>query len=903
MTRQALNLAARLAICFSFISPAAAIAQTEASCTQAAATDVLAPAASHSLLAKNREAIFLNQQWIQWPGMTSGTNRFVLVHSPNSTLRMVNNQLPADVQQIPLALLPAIPDTTLLKTFSWLEPGVVLALAADSQRLASLLKGQLWLVALDANQLVIRATELQTAQALDSIYAAAQSSQRFPLGLQFLESQARLSLWAPTANRVYACIYPSASATNAVIKELSVNPQSGIWSVDLLNHFADYPKGSYYTFLVDVHSQVAGRVLNRVTDPYSVSLNANSARSYLVDLNAANLKPLGWNRLPKPHSRSQPSDMVVYELHVRDFSQADQSVKPAWRGKYLAFTESASLGVKHLKTLASAGITDIHLLPIFDLATVPETNCIQPNIDVKAVAQDPASEQPQAAIAAIKEQDCFNWGYDPLHFGAPEGSFATQANDGAVRIRELRAMVLALKKIGFRVGMDVVYNHTSAAGQERHSVLDKIVPGYYQRLSGKGELETSTCCANTATEHLMMARLMRDTVHLWADQYGIDSFRFDLMGHQPKAAMVAMYKELNQLWRRIDFIGEGWNFGEIANNQRFVQAAQGELNGTGIGTFSDRARDAVRGGGCCDSGTDAVNRKGFVNFMHWDTQRPEALRLTDLVRLGLAGTLKQMPITAASGNTVLGEAIDYAGQKAGYATHTMDVVNYVENHDNQTLFDINVFKLPPNTLPMDRAKVQVLALAVTSLSFGVAYFHAGGELLRSKSLDRNSYDSGDWFNRIDWSGQSNGFASGVPIKNDNGNDWAIMQKLLRDKRIRVSAKEIAWTRQQFLQLLAVRKSLMPVGSNTAERVLKELQFYNTGPQALSGLIVAKVFDPTLARWVIYALNAKDQAQRFQLPGALAAHWRPHPVVKQPWFKPISQRQLTIPGRSWAVWAH
>ena len=184
----------------------------------------------------------------------------------------------------------------------------------------------------------------------------------------------------------------------------------------------------------------------------------------------------------------------------------------------------------------------------------------------------------------------------PLH--APEGSYASDAGDGATRIREFRAMVQALHGVGLRVGMDVVYNHTTASGQSPRSVLDRIVPGYYQRLDAEGKVERSTCCDNTATEHMMMARLMRDSVALWARHYRIDSFRFDLMGHQPRAAMLDVQRAANAAaGRNVPLLGEGWNFGEVADGARFEQAAQSRLDGTAIATFSDRARDALRGGG------------------------------------------------------------------------------------------------------------------------------------------------------------------------------------------------------------------------------------------------------------------------------------------------------------------
>ena len=349
---------------------------------------------------------------------------------------------------------------------------------------------------------------------------------------------------------------------------------------------------------------------NLVTDPYSVALTTDSRLSVVADLASPALKPRGWDAAARPNRLTRvgaATDQLIYELHVRDFSIGDATVRPAWRGKYLAFTEGASNGMKHLKALSKAGMTDVHLLPVFDLASVPERGCKTPT-----VPNAPAdAEAQQAAVMAVAADDCFNWGYDPWHFNAPEGSFATDPSSAVV---EFRQMVMALHGAGLRVGMDMVYNHMTAAGQHPKSVLDRLVPGYYHRLSAKGEVERSTCCDNTATEHRMMAKLMIDSAALWVREYKIDSMRFDLMGHQPREAMERLQKRVDaEAGRPVQLLGEGWNFGEVANGARFVQASQLSLNGSGIGSFSDRGRDAARGGSAGESGDDSVRRQGWLN--------------------------------------------------------------------------------------------------------------------------------------------------------------------------------------------------------------------------------------------------------------------------------------------------
>ena len=349
-----------------------------------------------------------------------------------------------------------------------------------------------------------------------------------------------------------------------------------------------------------------------------------------------------------------------------------------------------------------------------------------------------------------------------------------------------------LHRAGLRVGMDVVYNHMAASGQSEQSVLDRIVPGYYHRLDAHGAVEQSTCCANTATENRMMAKLMLDSVALWSRDYRIDSFRFDLMAHQPRDVMRTLQERVNAAaGRSVQLLGEGWNFGEVKDNARFVQASQLMLNGTGIGTFSDRGRDALRGGSASDSGANLVRNQGYLNGLVYDPNaladpaRPAAdlLKVADMVRVGLAGSVRGYVMTDYLGERRRLEQIDYNGQPAGYVSQPGEVVNYVENHDNQTLFDINAYRLPLGTSRDDRVRVQMLGAALNAFSQGVAYFHAGIDTLRSKSLDANSFDSGDWFNRLDWTYRDNYFGTGAPPARDNRASYAWSKPLVADRRV------------------------------------------------------------------------------------------------------------------------
>ncbi len=364
-------------------------------------------------------------------------------------------------------------------------------------------------------------------------------------------------------------------------------------------------KNQFYLYEVEVYVPSTGKVeKNLVTDPYSLSLSMNSLRSQIVDMTDPGLQPNDWLTLEKP-SLEAFEDSVIYELHVRDFSVSDLSVPEELRGTFLAFTETESNGMQHLKKMADAGVTHVHLLPVFDIASINEDKSTWITVDPETLAgYPPNSDQQQVALAPYKDQDAFNWGYDPFHYTTPEGSYSTNPN-GSTRVVEFRQMVQALNQAGLRVVMDVVYNHTNASGQNAKSVLDKVVPGYYHRLNGEGAVETSTCCQNTATEHAMMEKLMIDSVVTWAKDYKVDGFRFDLMGHHMVPNMEHVRQALDALTLEKDGVdgskillyGEGWDFGEVAGNARGKNATQINLDGTGIGTFNDRLRDGARGGG------------------------------------------------------------------------------------------------------------------------------------------------------------------------------------------------------------------------------------------------------------------------------------------------------------------
>ncbi|HEU4346688.1 MAG TPA: pullulanase-type alpha-1,6-glucosidase, partial [Actinoplanes sp.] len=729
----------------------------------------------------------------------------------------------------------------------------------------------------------------------DDLYAEAAEAD---LGL-VMDDEVRptLSVWAPTARTVQLELCRAPGDEPRVLP-MDRDPVSGVWTIVGKRKWL----GRYYRYRVEVWHPAAQRIVTTgVTDPYSVGLAADSTHSLLVDLPDPSLKPPGWDSLVKPPA-VPPARMQIAEVSVRDFSIFDSSVPEAERGTYLAFTRPDSAGMSHLRSLADAGLTHVHLLPAFDFASVPDRRADQavPGCDLASLPPD--SPEQQRAVMAVADRDGFNWGYDPWHYTAPEGSFATDPA-GAARILEFRRMVAALNEAGLRVVMDVVYNHTTADGLDRFSVLDRIVPGYYHRLLADGTVAGSTCCSNTAPEHAMMGRLVIDSVATWAREYRVDGFRFDLMGHHPRANILETRIALDHLGPHgpdIYLYGEGWNFGEVAYDARFAQATQVNMAGTGIGTFNDRLRDAVRGGGSFGDPTI----RGFATGLGEHTP----LAVHDQIKVGLAGGLATYRFVTHTGREQSGAQVDYNGSPSGYAATPGETVNYVDAHDNEILYDAMAFKLPIGTTPADRARMHVLALSLVVLSQGVGFVALGTERLRSKSLDRNSYNSGDWFNQIRWDpAQGNGFGLGLPPAAENADKWPQARPLLADPALVPRPEVIALTAERYRELLRIRRSSPVFGLPTADEVQRRVSFPLGGPAETPGVIVMCLdgtgLDPQW-RQLVVAFNATDAAVSEFVADA-AEDLRLHPELvasADPLLRTATatHRRLTVPARSVAV---
>ncbi|HSU37710.1 MAG TPA: alpha-1,6-glucosidase domain-containing protein, partial [Propionibacteriaceae bacterium] len=354
-----------------------------------------------------------------------------------------------------------------------------------------------------------------------------------------------------------------------------------------------------------------------------------------------------------------------------------------------------------------------------------------------------------------------------------------------------------------------------------------------------------------------------------------------------------------------------------------VQASQLEMAGTGIGTFNDRLRDAVRGGGPFDADPRI---QGFASGQYTDpngaaingseAEQKNALLLNqDRIKVGLTGNLRDYRFVDRTGATVTGADVDYNGQPTGYTTDPQEVITYVEAHDNETLYDALAYKLPASTPMADRIRMQTLALSTTALGQGVSFWHAGGEILRSKSLDRNSYDSGDWFNVLDFGYQTNGFGRGLPPRTDNEAKWPYMRPLLADPALQPSEAEIRAAKRQARALLKIRLSSPLFHLGTERLVQQKVSFPQGGPEQTPGVIVMRIddtvgpnVDPKL-KGLVVVFNASDEATTQTVAVTAGQHYALHPVqaggsdeVVQAAEHDSATGGFTVPARTVAVFA-
>jgi len=501
------------------------------------------------------------------------------------------------------------------------------------------------------------------------------------LGFTYTQEATSFRLWAPTASQVVLKLYEEGSGANLIEAVQTQRDVQGTWTVTVpgdLNLI-------YYTYEVTVE----GRTKEAV-DPYARAVGVNGKRGMVIDLETTN--PSNWSRENQPNFSGNPTDALIYELHMRDWSTHESS-GITQVGKFLQFTEPGA--IDHLTNL---GVTHLHLLPVFDFVSVDETNL----------------EEPQ-----------FNWGYDPLHYNVPEGSYATDPTRGEVRINEFKEMVHALNEKGIRVVMDVVYNHT---GPTADSDFNKIVPGYYYRQDEFGHFSDGSGCGNeTASDRGMMRRFIVDSVVYWATEYHIDGFRFDLMALHDIETMNEVRAALDKIDPSIVVYGEGWDAGGSALDPELAASKVNAAKVPGIAMFNDDLRDGVKGS------VFVEDEAGFVNGNFSFASR---------VKFGIVGAVRHSQIDY--------ELVARAGGSSlPWALEAAQSVNYVSAHDNHTLFDKLRLTLPDADLSTLKA-MQKQANAIVLTAQGIPFLHAGVEMMRTKDFDENSYQSSDEINQLNW---------------------------------------------------------------------------------------------------------------------------------------------------------
>ena len=506
------------------------------------------------------------------------------------------------------------------------------------------------------------------------------------LGAIYSKSETTFRLWSPTAESVILTFFADGHEGEITRREPMRKMGNGLWELTVKGDL----DGTYYNYKINTFNEE-----NLVADVYAKAAGVNGFRSMVVDLSKTN--PEGWKDSKGPSVRSQ-TDVVVYELHVRDLSMDENSgIKNA--GKYLGFTETATVSNEGLSTgvdsIKELGITHIHLLPVFDFHSIDESRL---------------------------EDNRFNWGYDPQNYNLPEGSYSTDPFNGHTRIKEFKEMVKAIHDNGMGVIMDVVYNHTYRTDD---STFNKTIPHFYHRTLEDGSFANGSGCGNeTASERAMVNKYFVDSVVYWATEYKIDGFRFDLMALHDIQLMEDIRAALDEINPEILIYGEGWHAGGSPLDQNTAALKMNaSLVSDRIAFFSDDIRDGIKG-----SVFDSADT-GFIS----GKQGAE-----EVIKYGVVGS-------------VFHPQIDYTKTREDrpWANAPTQVVTYASAHDNLTLWD-KLIASTDDATDEELVKMNKLSAAIVLTSQGMSFIHAGEELARSKDGDENSYESSDEINMIKW---------------------------------------------------------------------------------------------------------------------------------------------------------
>ena len=510
------------------------------------------------------------------------------------------------------------------------------------------------------------------------------------LELVYTPEQSVFTLWAPSADRVRLNLYASGEGGDPEEQVEMEKAGYGTWRI----HIDRDLKGSFYTFQIEKN----GKWLNETPGIWAKAVGINGNRAAVIDWNEMN--PEGWESDRSPELKMY-SDIILYELHHRDFSIApDSGIEN--KGKFLALTETGTktpegeaTGLDHLKEL---GVTHIHILPSFDFATVDETRL---------------------------DENRYNWGYDPKNYNVPDGSYSTDPANPVVRIREFKEMVKSLHQNGFRIVLDVVYNHTASTD---HSNFDLTVPGYFYRQNADGSYSNASGCGNeTASEREMVRHYIIESIKFWAREYHIDGFRFDLMGIHDIETMNRLRSELLEIDPTIFVYGEGWVAADspLPFEQRAVKENVGQMEG--IGVFNDEFRDGLKGSTFDEQ--EPGYASGNING-HFEP-----------VKYGIVGGTDH-------------PQVDYGGLlycNAPYAGAPSQMINFVSCHDGYTLVDKLKLSVQGDHAADELIPIDKLVHTVLLTAQGIPFIRSGEEIMQDKQGEPNSYKSPDSINRIDWS--------------------------------------------------------------------------------------------------------------------------------------------------------
>lgn len=510
------------------------------------------------------------------------------------------------------------------------------------------------------------------------------------LEIVYTPEQSVFTLWAPSASKARLNLYSSGEGGDPEEQLEMEIANDGTWRVNVDRDL----KGTFYTFQIEKD----GKWLEETPGIWAKAIGTNGNRAAVIDWNETN--PEGWESDRAPELKMY-SDIILYELHHRDFSIApDSGIEN--KGKFLALTETGtktpegeSSGLDHLKEL---GVTHIHILPSFDFATIDETKLHENN---------------------------YNWGYDPKNYNVPDGSYSTDPSNPVTRIREFKEMVKSLHQNGFRVVLDVVYNHTASTD---HSNFNLTVPGYFYRQNPDGSYSNASGCGNeTASEREMVRQYIIESVKFWAKEYHIDGFRFDLMGVHDIETMNKLREELMKINPTIFVYGEGWTAGDspLPQEKRAVRDNVNQMEG--IAVFCDDFRDGVRG-----STFDEQNpgyASGNING-HYEP-----------VKFGIVGGIEH-------------PQVDYSGllySSSPYTAAPSQLVNFISCHDGYTLVDKLKLSVTGDHAAEELMPIDKLAHTILLTSQGIPFIRGGEEIMQDKQGEPNSFKSPDSVNRINWS--------------------------------------------------------------------------------------------------------------------------------------------------------